>query len=178
MKKSFLTLSSIAALAFTLAACAAPAEKGHMDGEMKMGGGDMKMGGGEHDEEVTFGEPGKAADVTRTITVNMKDLAYDLKNLTVKNGETIRFIIVNKDETEHEFTLGTKEMQAADRMMMEKQMEAGESMEMHEPNAVSVGSLETKELIWKFKGPGKIEFDCNVPGHYEAGMKGDIMIMK
>ena len=170
MKKNFLTLSSIAALAFTLAACTAPAEKGHMDGN-------MKMGGGGQDEEVTFGEVGKAAEVTRTITVNMEDTAYDLKNLTVKDGETIRFIIVNKDETEHEFTLGTADMQAEDREKMAKQSDAGESMQMMEPNAVSVGSLETKELIWKFKGPGKIEFDCNVPGHYEAGMRGDVMIM-
>jgi len=177
MKKSFLNVSGAAVLALVVAACT-PAEKGHMEGEMKMDDGKMAMGEGGHDEEIMFGEPGMAAMAARTVTVNMQDLAYDLKDLTVKDGETIRFVLVNKDETEHEFTLGTPEMQAADRMMMEKQMEAGESMEMHEPNAVSVGSLETKELIWKFKGPGKIEFDCNVPGHYEAGMKGDIMIMK
>jgi len=177
MKKNFLTLSSIAALAFTLAACAAPAEKGHMDDDMKMGEGEMKMGGGEHDEEVTFGEVGMASMATRTITVNIKDLAYDLKDLMAKDGETIHFIIVNKDETEHEFTLGTAEMQVADRMMMEKQMESGQSMEMHEPNSVSVKELETTEMVWKFKGPGKIEFACNIPGHYEAGMRGDVMIM-
>jgi len=170
MKTNFFTISTAAALLVALAACAAPSEKAPMDGTMK-----MDMGG--HDEEISFGEAGKAADVTRTITVAIEDLEYDLKNLTVKNGETIRFIIVNKDETEHEFTLGTAEMQAEDRAKMAKQSDAGESMQMTEPNAVSVGSLETKELIWKFEGPGKIEFDCNVPGHYEAGMTGDIMIM-
>ncbi|MBC8269716.1 MAG: copper-binding protein [Rhodospirillaceae bacterium] len=170
MKMNFLTLSAAVFLAFTLAACAAQEEKGHMEGEMK-----MDMGG--HDEEITFGEVGMASMASRTITVNILDLAYDLKDLTVKDGETIRFIIVNKDEVEHEFTLGTAEMQAADRMMMEKQMEAGESMEMHEPNSVSVAELETAELVWKFKGPAKIEFACNVPGHYEAGMRGDVMIL-
>ncbi len=137
--------------------------------------GDMKMGDAAQ-EEITFGEAGKAGDVDRTITVNMQDTAYDLKNLTVKNGETIRFIIVNKDETEHEFTLGPADVQAADRADMAKNADAGKSMEMAVPYAVSVGDLETKELIWKFKGPGEIEFDCNVPGHYEAGMTGKITI--
>ncbi|PCI37451.1 MAG: copper-binding protein [Rhodospirillaceae bacterium] len=130
----------------------------------------------EMEEELTFGEPAMSSAVDRTITVTLEDIAYDLKNLDIKNGETIRFIIVNKDEIEHEFTLGTAENQAADRAKMAQQAEMGMSMEMSEPNSVSVGELQTKELIWTFKGPEKIEFSCNVPGHYEAGMKGDIII--
>lgn len=168
MRMNYISLSIAALFAFTLAACA-PAQKEHMEGNMK-----MDMGG---EEEVAFGEPAMASMATRTITVTIVDTEYDLKDLKVKDGEVIRFIIVNKDETEHEFTLGTKEMNAADRMKMEKQMDNDESMEMHEPNAVSLGDLETKELVWKFKGPGKIEFACNVPGHYEAGMMGNITIM-
>jgi uncharacterized cupredoxin-like copper-binding protein len=35
---------------------------------------------------------------------------------------------------------------------------------------VKVG--ETKEPLWKFTRGGRVEFDCNVPGHHEAGMKG------
>jgi len=172
MKANFLALSSAAVLSMALAACTAPSDKGHMDGA------GMNMDGEGHDEEITFGEAGMVSEVSRTITVTMKDVAYDLKDLTVKDGETIRFIVVNKDDTEHEFTLGTMEMNAADRAKMEKQMDQGESMEMMEPNAVSVAGLETKELIWKFKGPSKIEFACNVPGHYEAGMKGEITVTK
>jgi len=138
----------------------------------------MKMPMADGEEEITFGEPGKAADVSRTITVHMKDVAYDIKKLSVKNGETIRFIVVNQDETEHEFTLGTAEAQAADRAKMAKEADAGMSMKMTEPNAVSVGELKTEELIWKFKGPETIEFACNIPGHYEAGMHGVITISK
>ena len=57
MKMNYFALPSIIALVFTLTACAAPEEKGHMEGEMKMDG-KMEMGG--HDEEITFGEVGKA----------------------------------------------------------------------------------------------------------------------
>ncbi|PHS78938.1 MAG: copper-binding protein [Rhodospirillaceae bacterium] len=143
---------------------------------MKMQGGMQGDVGMQAEEELTFGEPAMASQVDRTITVTLEDIAYDLKHLDIKNGETIRFIIANKDEVEHEFTLGTAENQALDRAKMAQQAEMGMSMEMHEPNSISVADLQTKELIWKFKGPEKIEFACNVPGHYEAGMKGDIVI--
>ncbi len=158
---------AVGILSLTQACAAGGAKEGMGDG--------MKMGDAAQ-EEITFGEAGKASEVDRTITVTMEDTAYDLKDLTVKNGETVRFIIVNKDETEHEFTMGPADVQAADRADMAAKSDAGNSMEMEVPYAVSVGDLETKELIWKFKGPGKIEFDCNVPGHYESGMTGSITI--
>jgi len=30
------------------------------------------------------------------------------------------------------------------------------------------------EVIWKFTKPTKLEFACNVPGHYQSGMVGKI----
>lgn len=177
MKSMMISVLSAAAFTFGLSAQAAQHEQGH-NAEMRMGGMKMDTGSAEHGEEIAFGAPGMAGNVTRTITVTLQDIAYDLKDLKVKDGETIRFIVVNKDDTDHEFTLGTTEMQAADRERMEKMMAMDMPMEMEgEANAVSVPALETRELIWTFKGPGQIEFACNIPGHYDAGMKGDVMIM-
>ncbi len=63
---------------------------------------------------------------------------------------------------------------------MMRMMQAGTSHgDMHgammphdDPNAVMVHPGETKELIWTFAEAENVEFGCNVPGHYEAGMKG------
>jgi uncharacterized cupredoxin-like copper-binding protein len=33
---------------------------------------------------------------------------------------------------------------------------------------------KSKEIVWKFTGKGDIEFACNVRGHYQAGMYGDV----
>lgn len=174
MKKSTAILTAFAvsmAFAGTAMADGMQGSAGSMGGGMQSG-----MSGDMHEEQTPFGEPGKAEDVTRTVVVTMQDVAYDHENMTIKNGETIRFIIVNKDDTEHEFTLGTMEMNAADRIRMAKMMDAGQDMSMAgEENAVSVGPLETKELIWHFKEAGDVEFACNVPGHYEAGMHGPII---
>jgi uncharacterized cupredoxin-like copper-binding protein len=31
---------------------------------------------------------------------------------------------------------------------------------------------QTKELVWKFTKATELDFACNMPGHYEAGMVG------
>jgi uncharacterized cupredoxin-like copper-binding protein len=33
---------------------------------------------------------------------------------------------------------------------------------------------KTKELTWTFTEATDLEFACNIPGHYESGMVGDI----
>lgn len=139
--------------------------------------------GGEHmgGEHMAFGQPGAAEDVATTVEVIMEDNAYSLQNLTVASGETVRFILVNKDDADHEFTLGDTAMQAAHRAEMATM---NEHAHMHEPaaaqhampNMVFVPALETRELIWTFGAGGTIEFACNIPGHYEAGMHGKIEI--
>lgn len=129
------------------------------------------------EESVTFGDAGSAAHVDRTVVVIMKDTAYSIKSLKVHSGETVRFIIKNHDDIDHEFTMGPKDIQAKDRADMKAMAEKGEEDTMTVPWAVSVPANKTKELIWKFAGPPtKIEFDCNIPGHYEAGMSGTIDI--
>lgn len=47
-----------------------------------------------------------------------------------------------------------------------------------EPNVVTVKPRETKELIWKFGKDTDVEFACNIPGHYEGGMKGAFRVMR
>lgn len=139
--------------------------------------------GGEHtgSEHLAFGQPGLTEDVATTVEVIMEDNAYSLKNLNVASGETVRFILVNKDDADHEFTLGDAGMQAAHRAEMAVMNESAHTHDhaaaQHAmPNMVFVPALESRELIWTFGAGGVIEFACNIPGHYEAGMHGQIEI--
>jgi uncharacterized cupredoxin-like copper-binding protein len=34
------------------------------------------------------------------------------------------------------------------------------------------------ELIWRFTRAMTLEFACNVPGHYEAGMVGQVRFVR
>jgi len=58
-------------------------------------------GGGHGKAPVIIGKAGKASNVTRTVKVMMQDNYYDMENLSIKGGETIRFVIKNTGEFVH-----------------------------------------------------------------------------
>ena len=136
---------------------------------------------------------GKASKVSRTIKVTMHDNYYEPASIKVKEGETVKFVITNKGELVHEFNLGTPdshmahgpEMQMmvdhgileADRInwKMAKKMQKEMGHGMHkEANSALLEPGKSGTIIWQFPKHGTIEFACNVPGHYDAGMVGEI----
>lgn len=139
-------------------------------------------GDGHGGHDAGFGRPGTAAQVGRTVRVEATDTKFNIASLAVRAGETIRFVVVNKGEAEHDFTIGDAATQQAHRAEMAKMMEHGAmdhgagAMHHDDPNAVFLKPGETKALIWTFSRPGTFEFACNVPGHYEAGMHGTITV--
>jgi uncharacterized cupredoxin-like copper-binding protein len=48
-----------------------------------------------------------------------------------------------------------------------------EGMAHNDPNSILVNPGETRELTWTFSGDAELEFACNMPGHYQAGMVGE-----
>jgi uncharacterized cupredoxin-like copper-binding protein len=60
--------------------------------------------------------------------------------------------------------------------MMEMDMGNGQSMKHDDPNSVLLEPGQRQEVIWKFSDNSNIEFACNVPGHYQAGMYGDVKV--
>ena len=92
--------------------------------------------------------------------------------ISVKRGETIRFIVRNTGNLRHEMVLGTIDEMKEHAEMMRKKPE----MEHTDPNQVSVEPGKTGELIWRFTRDGTFDFACLEPGHLEAGMAGKILV--
>ena len=44
------------------------------------------------------------------------------------------------------------------------------------PNTVLVEPGKTGEISWRFNRAGTIEIACNIPGHYESGMRADLEV--
>lgn len=144
---------------------------------MDMGG--MSMGGAHHDHATTtaFGEPYTGDKPARTIAITMGDVSFTPAHLDVKRGESVRFVVTNASALEHDFTLGDPATQADHRKDMAADMMAGHAAHHHhETNAVTVPPGATQSLAWMFSRPGTFEYDCNVPGHYEAGMAGTVTV--
>jgi uncharacterized cupredoxin-like copper-binding protein len=120
-----------------------------------------------------LGQPGNPAKVTRTVDIVMSDaMRYTPGNIKVKRGETIRFRVKNAGQIKHEMVLGS----LAELKEHAKTMAKFPEMEHDDPNAISVESGKTGELVWRFTQAGKFDFACLVPGHFEAGMQGKIAV--
>lgn len=128
--------------------------------------GDMDMAG--------VGQPADAADADRTIEVTTLDtMAYDPPTITVEPGETVTFVVTNAGEAVHEFTLGDQAMQDEH---AEEMADMGSGMAHDEPNSLSLQPGEAKELTWRFGDLDRVIYACHEPGHYAAGMRGEIVL--
>lgn len=122
-----------------------------------------------------LGRPGDPGTATRSIRVEMSDsMRFKPDKVTVKRGETVRFIVHNAGKLEHEMVLGTEEELKEHAALMRKFPE----MEHDDPNGVSVEPGKSEELTWKFTNPGTFEFACLVPGHFEDGMVGKVIVTR
>ncbi|WP_312910502.1 cupredoxin domain-containing protein [Stutzerimonas nitrititolerans] len=147
-----------------------------------------------HSHALDFGQPGDAQAVDRTIEVRMSDNVFALETIEVKAGETVRFVLHNDGALLHEFNLGYSATHAAheqemiamfrsgmltptgahDMSHMEGEMDGG--MAHDDPNSVLIEPGAREELIWTFSKTKNLEFACNIPGHYQAGMVGKVEI--
>jgi len=123
-----------------------------------------------HDaESFSVGEPGKGKP-DRQIKVSMLDtmrFVFEPELKSLKHGETIEFIVTNDGAIQHEFSIGN----AVDQVKHAEMMRKMPDMVHQDPNTVSLASGETARLSWRFMGNDTVVFACNIPGHFEAGMK-------
>jgi uncharacterized cupredoxin-like copper-binding protein len=115
--------------------------------------------------------------MTRTIKVSMRDMSFEPTGIKVKTGESIRFVLTNISDVEHDFTIGDAVAQTIHRKEMEQAYASpGEHAHYHYANSIHVPAHERRVLIWTFSHPGNFEYDCNMPGHYQAGMRGRVTV--
>jgi uncharacterized cupredoxin-like copper-binding protein len=90
----------------------------------------------------------------------------------VRRGETVRFRVTNAGKAMHEMVLGT----LADLREHAELMRRFPNMQHDEPNMVHVAPGKTGTLTWQFTRAGEFHYGCLVPGHFEAGMVGLVVV--
>lgn len=122
------------------------------------------------------GEPGDPKKPFRVIEVTMTDgpgsMSYTPDKIEVRKGEQIKFVLKNTGYLAHEFLLDSFEANAKHKIEMEKNPE----MEHDDPNGKRLEPKKSAEILWRFTKAGTFEFACLIPGHYETGMKGVIVV--
>jgi uncharacterized cupredoxin-like copper-binding protein len=123
--------------------------------------------------EKAFGRSADPKSTARTIRVEMSDtMRFTPSVLTIKRGESVRFLVTNSGRQMHEMVLGTMQELKEHAELMRKFPE----MEHDEPYMAHVKPGETQSLAWRFTTPGEFFYGCLVPGHFEAGMLGRIIV--
>ena len=130
-------------------------------------------GGHGSETEDAIGKPGVAAKASRTVKVDMSDsMRFVPAAIEVRQNETVRFVVTNSGRLKHEMVLGTEKELREHYEVMKKNPE----MEHDDPNMVTLAPGKTSEIVWQFTKPGKVDFACLQPGHYDAGMKGVVNV--
>ena len=141
-----------------------------------------------------IGEEGDPNKIDRVVNIKMYDNYYEPNIVKIKKGETIKFIIENLGEMVHEYNIGTKEMHIKhqpemqklidheillvdkiDKIKMKKMSKMDHSLGHSHANSIMLEPQTSGAIIWKFSKDINLEMACNIPGHYESGMVGNLI---
>ena len=124
-------------------------------------------------EQKAWGIGGQPKSVSRTVEIRMTDnMRFSPDLVQVKQGETIRLVVLNRGNMLHEFVLGTKQELDAHAELMKR----FPNMEHDEPYMAHVAPGKRGDIVWHFNRAGEFDFACLLPGHYQAGMVGKIQV--
>lgn len=125
---------------------------------------------------------GGAAPATgRTITIEMSDFAFSPSAIDLTPGERVTLTFRNVGAIEHEFMAGSEPMMGTgygQDWLARAKLDAGKSHDTgHAGEGVRVMARKSAELRLVVPAEkGEFEFGCFVAGHYEAGMKGKLVV--
>lgn len=130
-----------------------------------------------HDaKNFTAGEPGNPKRTSKTVMITMREsdgkMLFSPSRIEVRQGEQIKFVLTNGGHLDHEFMIATPEENQKHAVVMQKYPD----MVHEDPNGRTVKTKQKGELLWRFTKKGTFEFACLIPGHYESGMYGTIIV--
>ncbi len=143
----------------------------HDHGEMdhsKMDHSNMSMEGAS-----AVGMPATGAHPDKVVYVMLTDdMSIEFKrDVEIEANDVVQFVVMNAGKMRHEFAIGSPAEMIEHREMMKNMPDD----HMHDSgNAVTVEPGKAMQLLWHFHGESHVEFACNIPGHYEAGMSKTI----
>jgi uncharacterized cupredoxin-like copper-binding protein len=124
-------------------------------------------------EQMPFGRAADPNKAKRTVRVYMTDqMRFHPAEITVRRGDVVRFVPVNKGQVVHEMVLGTMDELKKHAELMKKHP----GMEHDEPHMAHVDPGKQGEMGWQFTKAGEFFYGCLIPCHFEAGMVGKVTV--
>jgi len=174
MKKPMIIITTISAISLMYAGGNHNHSHGHEASSVKNSGviqdeSKLHAGHNNHTHQTSpAGKPANTKAANKIIYVDLVDaMRFEFESEpALEVGDIVRFVVTNKGQIPHEFSVGTDEEHEAHRKMMLEMP----NMIHKDGNTITVRPGKTKELTWQFSGYSPVMFACNIPGHFEAGM--------
>jgi uncharacterized cupredoxin-like copper-binding protein len=138
------------------------------------GAGGHGAASGGHQNPGGVGGPAAADQAARTVKITTLDTTkFDPSRINVSAGGTVTFVVTNTGQAVHDFTLGDAAMQQEHAEMM-AHIPAERAHDT--PNSITLEPGTTKQLTWRFGDSATLEYGCHEAGHYQAGMRGQVVV--
>ena len=107
--------------------------------------------------------------LTKEVVLTIEHSRFSVTELHVERGQRVRFVVRNTDPIDHELIVGPMDVQDAH----ERGTEAH-----HAPRdgEVSVPLFEEASTSYTFESTGTFYFACHLPGHWDYGMRGRVVV--
>jgi uncharacterized cupredoxin-like copper-binding protein len=105
-----------------------------------------------------------------TVTIGIDHSRFSTSAVRVRPHTEARFVLVNHDPIGHEFIVGGPEVQA-------RHANGHDAYHPPVPGEVSVPADARASTTYVFHAPGPVEFACHLPGHYQYGMHGTVLVV-
>ncbi len=115
-------------------------------------------------------EPSAAITLTGKIRIKAKEMKFSPSAITTKPGP-LKITLVNNGEMPHELVVLRTSQTSPELKVTNKKV--SEKNSIGEIENVKPGEEKTKTFNLK---NGHYVIVCNLPGHYSAGMRGDIVV--
>lgn len=106
----------------------------------------------------------------RTVEITIHHSRFRPSELSVPAGTMVRFVIRNTDPIDHEFILGDQGVQDRHERGTEPHHEAI-------PGEVSIPAGKVATTTFRFAEPGMVLLGCHLPGHWDYGMRGLVVVV-
>jgi uncharacterized cupredoxin-like copper-binding protein len=128
------------------------------------GGAAAVAGAGDGTPRVRVFGPGSV-----TVRLDVEHSRFHPALVYVRPHTDVRFVVVNHDPIGHEFIIGGPEVHT-------RHANGKEAVHPPVPGEVSVPPGETAATTYAFHAPGTVVYACHLPGHFQYGMKGKVVV--
>ena len=152
MRRRIVALAYVAVLALAVAACG---------------------GKSEPTASYDFGSRIKSSDTARMIEIRGTEMRFNPARVVIKRGDVATLRLINRGTVAHELMVGDAQMQRDHESEMTGGGMGHGSMDTA---VVTADAGHTASMTWRFTKAGTVLFGCHQPGHYGAGMRGQIVV--